>query len=108
AFAMRRSRVRSPSSPPRPLQPAVQAGFDPGWCRRLGPVYPNGVPKATTMGYKLQAYLHKNRHGTFAFRWRPPRDVAIQFSQASIVYSLGTKERSIARGRALYACIRAN
>jgi uncharacterized protein DUF6538 len=60
------------------------------------------------MGYKLQAYLHKNRHGTFAFRWRPPRDVALQFSQASFVYSLGTKESSIARGRALYASIRAN
>jgi integrase len=60
------------------------------------------------MGYKPQAYLHKNRHGTFAFRWRPPRDIAIQFSQASFVYSLGTKESSIARGRALYASIRAN
>src|SRR5207302_633070 len=45
----------------------------PGWCRRLGPVYPNGVPKATTMGYKLQAYLRKNRYGTFAFRWRQQR-----------------------------------
>ena len=67
-----------------------------------------GVPKATTMGYKLQAYLHKNRHGTFAFRWRPPRDVAAQFGQATFVYSLGTKESSIARGRALYASIRAN
>src|ERR1700681_934900 len=60
------------------------------------------------MGYKLQAYLHKNRHGTFAFRWRPPRDVAAQFGQATFVYSLGTKESSIARGRALYASIRAN
>jgi hypothetical protein len=60
------------------------------------------------MGYKLRAYRHKNRHGTFAFRWRPPRDAAIQFSQASFVYSLGTKENSIARGRALYASIRAN
>jgi integrase len=60
------------------------------------------------MGYKLQAYLHKNRHGTFAFRWRPPRDLAVQFTQAAFVYSLGTKERSIARCRALYACIRVN
>ena len=60
------------------------------------------------MGYKLQAYLHKNRHGTFAFRWRPPRDVAAQFGQATFVYSLGTKESSVARGRALYASIRAN
>ena len=60
------------------------------------------------MGYKLQAYLRKNRYGTFAFRWRPPRDVAAQFGQATFVYSLGTKESSIARGLALYASIRAN
>jgi hypothetical protein len=45
-------------------------------CRSFGPVYPIGVPKATTMGYRSWSYLHKNRHGTLCFRWRPPLDVA--------------------------------
>lgn len=58
------------------------------------------------MGQKNQHYLHKNRHGTFAFRWRPPRHVARLFSQPAFVYSLGTKDASVARSRALPALVR--
>jgi hypothetical protein len=60
------------------------------------------------MGSRFQSYLHKNRHGTLCFRWRPPRDVADRFTQSAFVYSLGTKESVRARVRALYSLIRVN
>ncbi len=60
------------------------------------------------MGFRFQSYLHKNRHGTLCFRWRPPRDVAERFTQSAFVYSLGTKESTTARVRALYSFTRIN
>lgn len=46
-------------------------------------------------------YLHKNRHGTFAFRWRPPRDLAHLFNQRIYAISLGTKCQGAAWHNAL-------
>lgn len=60
------------------------------------------------MGFRFQSYLHKNRHGTLCFRWRPPRDVADRFTQSAFVYSLGTKECKRACARALNSLTRVN
>lgn len=51
-------------------------------------------------------YLHKNRHGTFAFRWRPPRDLAPVFNQRIYAVSLGTKCQRAAWHRALRPALR--
>jgi hypothetical protein len=44
------------------------------------------------MKVQSPAYPHRNRHGTFAFRWRPPCDVAQHFVQREYSMSLATKD----------------
>lgn len=55
------------------------------------------------MARRLQAYLHKNRVGTFTFRWRPPKAERDRFDRAAYEFSLGTKDRTLAWQRAAVA-----
>lgn len=48
------------------------------------------------MAQRLQAYLHKNRVGTFTFRWRPPKADRDRFDRTAYEFSLGTKDRTVA------------
>ncbi len=52
------------------------------------------------MGRPAQGYLHRNRHGTFSFRWRPPSDVRDRFDRAVYAFSLATRHRHEASDRA--------
>ncbi len=52
------------------------------------------------MGRPSTGYLHRNRHGTFSFRWRPPSDLTARFDQRIYVLSLHTKCRDRASHRA--------
>lgn len=70
-----------------------------------GSVSPFVSPLAIGMAQRLQAYLHKNRVGTFMFRWRPPKAARAWFDRPAYEFSLGTKDRGAAWLRAAAAAV---